>query len=261
MGISNRLKQKLMNNEKLVGTHISMTDGTISELYGYVGFDFIWVDTEHTPIDYASLLSHLNGARLAGTPAIVRLSIHDSNHTKRVLEMGPEGVVFPMINTAEEADFAMKSCMYPPYGTRGFGPLRAVRYGTDDVADYIRNGSMELCRFIQIESETAVKNLPEIVKNPYIDGYIFGPNDLSGSIGELGNVFGDRTISLIKEAIAILRAHNKPIGVSSGTTDPDVLKFWYDLGIHMISAGVDYDYILKGAAANLKQVRTIFGEL
>jgi 4-hydroxy-2-oxoheptanedioate aldolase len=251
------LKSKLNARKNLAGTHISMTDPCISEIIGNLGFDFMWIDTEHSAIDYQTLHSLLIGAKATGVPAIVRVPWMDTTPAKKVLEMGPDGIIFPMVNTAEEADYVMKLCLYPPLGVRGFGPQRAIRYGFDDVNEYVNKNSLNLCRFIQIESETAVKNLPEIVKNPHIDGYIFGPNDLSGSIGELGNVFGTRTSALIDEAIQILRAADKPFGVSTGSTDKEVLKYWHDKGMGIISSGADYGHILNGAKHVLNSLRDV----
>lgn len=251
------LKERVLKCEKLCGTHISLNHPAITQILGYAGFDFIWIDTEHTSIGYEDLNRHLDSVKVTGTPAIVRVSISDPNHTKRVLEMGPDGIIFPMINTAAEAEAAMASCMYPPKGRRGFGPLRAVQYGRRDLDEYIKNVDNELCRFIQIETCTAVKNLPEIVKNPYIDGYIFGPCDLSGSIGELNNVFEKRTIDLMKEAIAILKEAHKCIGISTGSDDPKVLEFWDSLGINFISAGVDTGYLRQGALRNCANLQRI----
>ena len=216
--IQSNLKSRL--HENLVGTHISMPDSIVSEILGRLGFDFIWIDTEHSEMPLSTLRNHLTAVNAGGTPALVRVSMNDYNHVKRVMEMGPDAVLFPMINTPEEARAAMSFCMYPPEGRRGFGPLRAVNYGIDNIDEYIATVNERTCRFIQIETETAVKNLPEIVKNPYIDGYFFGPCDLSGSIGELNQVFGEKTQKLIKEAIAILKDAGKPIGVSTGSTDP-----------------------------------------
>lgn len=253
----NELKKKLHQRVRLAGTHVTMNDPCISELIGNLGFDFIWIDTEHTSIDLQTLQSHLIGAKAAGVSSVVRVPFHDPGVTKRVLEMGPDGIVFPMVHTPEEADALMKLCLFPPLGNRGFGPLRAIRYGIDDVDEYVNHTSLDLCRFIQIESEAAVKNMPELVKNPYIDGFIFGPNDLSGSIGELGRVYGERTTRLIDEAVAILRAAGKPFGVSTGSTDREILQYWHDKGMGIISAGADHAYLLNGARSVLNSLRDI----
>ncbi|TBL79567.1 HpcH/HpaI aldolase family protein [Paenibacillus thalictri] len=253
----NTLKEKLKSGVKLAGTHITMSDPCISEMIGHLGFDFIWIDTEHSSIDYHTLHSLLMGAKSADVPAIVRVPCNDPTFTKKVLEMGPDGIIFPLVNSAEEADYVMKLCLYPPLGVRGFGPRRAIRYGLDDAGEYVNNTSKELCRFIQIESEAAVKNLPEIVQNPYIDGYIFGPNDLSGSIGELGNVYGARTTALIDEAVGILKAAGKPVGVSTGSTDSNVLKYWHSKGMDIISSGADNDHIVSGARHVINTLREV----
>lgn len=254
------LWEKVRNAEQICGTHMALNCPQTTEILGQIGFDFIWVDTEHTAASFQDLYYHVKGAQHAGTPVIVRVPMHDRNFVKKVLEMGVDGIIFPMVNTPEEAKQDISYVMYPPHGVRGFGPLGAVHWGMDDANEYIKKSDEQLCRFIQIETITAVKNLPEIVKNPYIDGYIFGPCDLSGSIGELNNVFGEHTIALIKEAIAILKENKKCIGVSTGSDDPKIVQFWHDLGINMISSGVDYDYMWRAAQRNLQNIRKIQGE-
>lgn len=252
------LKQKLRDRDFISGMHVSLNDSCLSEMCGMVGFDFIWIDTEHTAIDYYSLERHLIAVRASGTQGIVRIPWNDQVLAKRVLEMGADGIVFPVINTAEEADAAMRSCIYPPAGKRGFGPIRANHYGLMDVDEYIATANEKLCRCIQIESAEAVKNLKEIVKNPYVDAYIFGPCDLSGSIGELNNVFGYNTTRLIDEAIRILQDSGKSIGISTANSDRDTLEYWLGKGINMISAGTDYLYVTSNAKKTYQTLTDLF---
>lgn len=254
------LKEKLISCDDICGTHVSLPEPAITEIFGYAGYDFIWIDTEHSGIDYKELLAHLGAARMTGTPTIVRASSRNPEHVKRVLEMGPDGIIFPMINTPEEAKAAMDLCLYPPEGKRGFGPLRAAHYGYDNTDEYIKNTNACLCRLIQIESEEAVNNLPEIVKNPYIDGYVFGPMDLSGSIGELNNIFGERTQALVSRAVEIIKGAGKTVGVSLGPDNIEIKKYWYERGCNMISAGGDFDYLLRASARNREQFKEVFGK-
>jgi 4-hydroxy-2-oxoheptanedioate aldolase len=254
------LKQKLLSGKLLIGTHVNLNDLVISEIMGGLGFDFLWIDTEHTAIDYQCLLGHLVASKASGTPAIVRVPWNNAVFVKRVLEMGPAGIVFPMINTAEEAEAAMQCCIYPPIGNRGFGPNRAIRYGIDDVGKYINSDSLEICRFVQVETKEAVSNLDEIARNPYIDAFIIGPYDLSGSVGQLGNVMKGETDRLID--IAIEKAHKagKPIGVSTGDNDYAILKHWLDKGIDIISTGTEYLGIIQGARTSLNNIKKIVEE-
>ncbi|MGI6432431.1 MAG: HpcH/HpaI aldolase family protein [Sphaerochaetaceae bacterium] len=243
----NSFKAKFTNRELIKGMHTTLSDASVTEMCALVGFDFIWIDTEHSALDYYTLQTHLIAAKAGGTHSLVRIPWNDPILAKRVLEMGPDGIIFPVINTAEELDAAMKSTLYPPHGTRGFGPVRAVKYGLSSADEFINKESLDMVRCVQIESAKAVENLPQMVKNPWVDCFIFGPCDLSGSIGELNNVEGKRTQDLLKKAIDILQKANKSIGVSFGSTSADVIKGWHDMGINMVSAGTDYMHIVSGA--------------
>ncbi|MFA7487517.1 MAG: aldolase/citrate lyase family protein [Lysobacteraceae bacterium] len=251
------LKEKLKAGQKLSGIHIALSDPAITEMVSNLNYDFIWIDTEHSSIDYGVLQAHLIAARAGNTAAIVRVPTNDPTLVKRILEQGPQGIVFPMINTLEEANQAMNSCLYPPLGHRGLGPMRAIQWNFDQLDEYIETGHKELCRFIQIESKTAVDNLEDILKNKYIDGLIIGACDLSGSIHELNNVFCEQNLSLIDRAITIAKSHNLPIGISTGATDFETIKFWNDRGLSILSCGMEYDYILRGAMQTLGYIKQI----
>ena len=250
-------KQKVRSLQHICGSHVCLGIPVLTELMGSAGFDYLWIDAEHTTTSLQDLQYCIAAAENAGAAALVRVPENDRTFTKKILEMGPGGIIFPMVKTKDDADRLIASTIDPPLGNRGFGPLRAVGYGKRDANEYIEHVNEELCRFIQIESIEAVDNLPEIVKNPYIDGYLFGPCDLSGSLGELNNVFGEKNLAAINRAIAILKDNGKSIGISTGSTDPEQLAYWHSLGINMISCGADFSYVLDGAAANLKNLRKV----
>lgn len=253
----NVLKEKLKQGKPIIGAHITLNDPAIGDIMGRIGNDFIWVDTEHSAIDYGTLQSMLISVSANGTPTLVRVPWTDMTHVKRVLEQGPNAVIFPYVETPEDAERLMKACIFPPIGTRGFGPVRALNYGLTDVDDFA-NGLIEnVARFIQIESKKGIENLPEILKNPYIDGYVLGPNDLAASIGKLNRVFDPEVQELIDLCIKLVHDAGKPVGVSTGSTDPNVLQFWYDKGCDIISAGADYDHIREGALRECNTLREI----
>jgi 2-dehydro-3-deoxyglucarate aldolase/4-hydroxy-2-oxoheptanedioate aldolase len=250
-------KEKMKKCEFVTGTHILLADPCISELCGSIGFDFLWIDTEHTPTDYHILVQHLIAAKAADCDTLVRIPWNDPVLAKRVLEMGPTGIVFPMVNTPAELDIAMKSTLYPPLGNRGFGPLRAVTYGLDDQEKYINKTSLEMIRCVQIETKTAIDNLDEMAHNPWVDCFIFGPCDLSGSIGELFKIYEKPTGDLIDSAIVKLKKAGKSVGISLVTDDPKQIQYWYDKGINVISCGADTSYIGLGAKRTLQILRHI----
>ena len=248
------LKAKIISRQNIAGTHVTLGDPAICEMISYLGFDFIWVDTEHSPLDLGPLKLHLMAAKSGDTPVIVRVPWNDPVMIKRVIDMGPAGVVIPMVNTAEEAQKAVDACHYPPNGNRGWGPYGAIRYGLDDKLKWIHETSKDLCLFAQVEHVEAVRNLREIADVDGIDGFVIGPCDLSGSVGELYKMYEPTTVAVIDEAIAILKEKGKYIAVSCGNS-PDVLEFWHSRGVHMISAGMDYSFILSGAGETLKNIR------
>lgn len=251
----NALKEKIKAGKKLIGTHVSLVDPSICEILGLMGFDYIWIDMEHTCIDFQTLYECLLAVRAVGGNAIVRIPQHDYTYLKKVLEMGPDGIVFPMICSVEEAQNDIIHTLYPPYGVRGFGPRSAIGYGLSDVKEYIDKESLELCRFIQIEHVNAVNCLPELVKIPYIDGFIIGPCDMAGSINELGNQYGENNRGLILKTINQLHKAQKYAGLSIGDFSQEALHHWCSLGLDMISAGADTDYIIYGGKAALKALQ------
>lgn len=251
------LKERIKNKEKLIGMYVQLSDISIARIAGLVGYDFVWVDTEHSYMSYETLLAHIMALKTTGTPVIVRAPQSDLTATKKILEMGVDGIIFPMVKTSEEADCVIASTLYPPYGDRGFGPMGAIDYGLKNVKEYVQNNHNELCRFIQIECKDTIENLDEIMKNPYIDGYIFGPNDLSGSYNMLGNVFCDKISKIIKDTIDRLHQNGKYVSIASGGYSEEVLRHWSSFDPDMLVAGADFDFIRDGALNNRIQLEKI----
>lgn len=254
-------RKRVMNQEPLIGTHISTGNFITADILARCGFDFIWIDTEHSCMDYRELLSCISVIRARGVPVVVRAQVGAPAHTKRILEMGVDGIVFPYIETVEEARTAIASCLYPPAGFRGFGPLGAADYGLRSAEDYIRKSSDEIAIFLQVESEKAISNLSEICTLEHADGFILGPCDLSGSIGCLGDIYGEPNMVLIRRMMDILREHGKYPGISLSTTEAEAQKSWLDLGFRFVSSGTDYDYLCQAAGRNARQLRGLLSNL
>jgi len=106
--------------------------------------------------------------------------------------MGIDGIIFPMVRNTAHAKKLLENALYPPYGTRGCGPKGAVRYGIDSESAFYGKGHLELCRFVQIELESAAMEAEEIAGIPYLDGCVLGMHDMSGSIGRLGDIFCEK---------------------------------------------------------------------
>ena len=253
------LKEKIANGKNICGTLVNIPSVAVVEMMGYFEYDYLWIDLEHSAITLDMCYTQLVAAKSVGRPAIVRVPQNDLTYTKKVLEMGPDGIIFPMVHSAKEANDLLSCTLYPPYGSRGCGPQRAVRYGIDDEVAYFKSGPKDLCRFLQIECKSFVDEIEQIADNPYIDGFILGLADLSGSINEVGDFFGKNNLDLAKKAIEIATKHNKIVGSATLATDEKTLTMLRDMGIKMITCGADFNYIVNGARETYKTVKKILG--
>ncbi|MBQ9543595.1 MAG: aldolase [Clostridia bacterium] len=251
------LREKIENRERTTGFLVNFNEVGVAKLAGCAGYDLIWIDTEHSPISYETLLAQIIAVKSTGTAAVVRVPQHDLTATKKTLDMGPDGIIFPMVHSYEEAKELISWTLYPPHGNRGFGPQNAIDYGYRDPVQFMKDVPKTLVRFIQIEHRGAIEELDEILKIPFIDGFIFGPNDLAGSYGMPGEVFDPKITALIKEAAAKIRAAGKYSGLATGDTRIETLTHWRDMGIDLLVAGSDFDLLCVGTRENRKLLDSI----
>ncbi len=246
MYLINNLNEKVKQGKTLYGTHIFCGSPMLTEAVSMMGFDMLWIDMEHTAIGIESLQNNLIAVHSGGTPAFVRIPWNDMVRAKPVIDMGCDGIIFPYIRTAEEAEYAAASCEYPPKGCRGYGPLRALDYHGISQSDFVGQIYRKMWRVIQIEHIDAVENLEAIVQVEGIDAYVVGPNDLSASVGLIGKVNHPDMMPLYDRIGEVMRKHNKIFGVSMGFV-PEVISQWLSRGARMIFAGDDVSYVYDGA--------------
>ena len=248
------LNRKMKEGEICYGTLISLGHPAITECMAQMGYDALWIDMEHTAIDNECVLNNLIAARAGGTPAWVRLRWNDPVLAKPILDMGADGIIFPYVRTAEEARLAVASCSYPPEGIRGYGPLRALNYGAITQMEYVTKTYKECKKIIQLEHIDAVENLAEIVKVEGIDGFIIGPNDLSGSLGLIGQVEHEECRRVYEKMTAILRESKIPFGVATYAS-PNWLNYWKSLGATIFFSGADWNFLYSAASSMLKELK------
>lgn len=251
------LKEKVAACQKICGVHVNMTDPIATEVLSYLGFDFIWVDMEHTRLSCDHIYQHILAAKATGTPIVVRVPVDDLTITKKVIEMGVDGIVFPMVKDYEHAKKLLDYTLYPPIGTRGCGPKGAVCYDPEIEKEYYKEGHLKMCRFVQIEMRSAAEDAARIASLPYLDGCILGMHDLSGSIGKLGDIFCEENLKLANMAIAAFQKEKKSVGVSTFATDDATLSRYDQMGINMISTGADYCFISQLGAQTLATIHRI----
>lgn len=254
------LKEKIRNGKVLFGTHICNADMFNVDLIGQMGFDYLWIDGEHTEIEKKDVQKILLANRAAGgkSKAFVRVSEINPNIVKPILDMGADGIIFPMVRCKKDVDLAVASCLYPPKGIRGFSPKGAVNYGVNDINEYINTAGEKIWKLIQIETKEAYESLDEITSNPYVDAYIIGPADTSGAFGHLTDYKHPEVIGHIKDAIERVKKIGKPIAVSVGTFDYETARFWMELGVDMISMGTEFGFIMKGCKETIEVLKKAY---
>jgi len=240
------IKKKIEAQEPVIGTVISLNDCNVSELLGLVGFDFTWIDSEHGPIDKKEIQLHIMAANAANAAAFVRVPWNDPVLVKPILEMGPDGIIFPYIRSAEEAKEAIKACTYPPKGVRGYGPRRAIRYGMIDSAKYIEETESSFWKIIQIEHVDAVNNLEDILAVDGVDAIMVGPMDLSGSVGFIGQLDHKEVKKVMDQIGGKASKFNKPFGVCMGY-EPKAIKEWLSRGVNWIAVGCDFGFMVEAS--------------
>ena len=248
-------KDRIRNGETVIGGHIFLPNPSMAEAMVSFGFEYLWIDGEHGHFDKDAFYNHIVAVNGAGGGVFVRVTTGEPFLIKPVLEMGPDGIVFPMICTALEAKTAMDACIYPPGGSRGFGPRRASRYGTISDAEYLESINECLVKIIQIEHIDGVNNLNAILDIKGIDGIVIGPYDLSYSLGLPGRLKHPDFFACCKKIFDICKSRGVPCGVSTGYVDDEYMQFMIDQKINFIFCGDDLAFIKAGVTQTIKNVK------
>lgn len=240
----NRFKAALKAGRHQLGIWNSIGGNTVPDMLAGCGFDWVLVDTEHSPIDVNDVLPALQA--IAGYPetsAIVRPAFNDPVLIKRILDHGAQTLLLPYIQSVEEAEAAVRAVRYPPAGIRGVAGLtRASRYGSVD--RYTETASAEICLLLQVETAHAMASLEAIAAVDGVDGIFIGPSDLAASMGHPGNPSHPEVVAVIEAAITKLKAMGKPAGIL--TLDETFARRCIELGTLFTAVAIDLGILVRG---------------
>ena len=234
---------KLRGQRPLLGTIVSLPSPELSELLSLAGFDWLFIDMEHGPLSIGDAQRLIQAVK-NDCNAIIRVAENNPILIKQALDIGADGIIVPLVNSADEARQAVASARYPPLGKRSVGIARAHEYGLHFM-EYIQRANQFVAVIIQIEHRDAVTNLDDILAVDGIDGVFIGPYDLSGSMNRLGDVFSDP----VREAIAMVKTacarKNIPVGLFM--QQPDRLQAELASGTRFLAVGTDTFFVWSGA--------------
>jgi len=242
------LKNKLKNNELTIGSWIMMGNPMSVEVMALAGFEWLVIDIEHTSIDLSTTENLIRTIQANNIKALVRVSKNEEVIIKKVLDMGADGIIVPMVCSKEDALQAVSYAKYPPLGKRGVGLYRASGYGTK-FEEYKKWVNEELVIIAQIEHINAVNNIDEILQVEGIDGTIIGPYDLSGSMGYPGEFEREDVKNAVQKVLDKCQEHKIPSGFHVVDTHPEKSQMKIEQGCTFLAYGIDY-FFLRDSAIN-----------
>ncbi|MGD8804865.1 MAG: aldolase/citrate lyase family protein [Chloroflexota bacterium] len=250
--MNHHFRKRLNSGELLAGTMVSLASPEVAELLAQVGFDWLFIDAEHSPLDPLQMQRIMQAAG-KDTPCLVRLPSAGDVPIKKALDSGAAGIIVPQINSAQAAEDVVRLAKYAPVGQRGVGVSRAHGYGLGFQA-YVDQANQETVVVVQAEHIEAVNHIDEIVAVPGIDAVLVGPYDLSASLGKLGQVDDPQVRAAIDQVTdACLQAGVRLgiFGMTAGAVRP-----YIDAGYTLIVAGIDTVLLGRAATQLLAELRT-----
>nr|WP_216641717.1 HpcH/HpaI aldolase/citrate lyase family protein [Pandoraea apista] len=249
---TNRFKARLAEGRQQIGIWSMLADSNAVEVLTQSEYDWILLDTEHAPNELPTVQAQLRTVAQGDVCAVVRVAANDPVLFKRVLDVGAQTVLVPMVDDVGAAERAVAAVRYPPAGLRGVSvATRANRYGLD--ADYLQRANDEVCLLLQIESLEGLRNLQAIAHVPGVDGLFVGPSDLAAALGHLGNPKHEDVQRAIFGALERCHEVGKPIGILM--TDPALAARYLQAGFDYVAIATDIGILRSGAEFHLAQAR------
>jgi 4-hydroxy-2-oxoheptanedioate aldolase len=249
----NAFKAALAQGKLQIGIWSSLCSNIAADVLSDCGFDWILLDTEHSPNEIPDLVGQLQAVRGGTATPIIRPAWNDAVLAKRALDIGAQTLLFPYVQNPEEARRAVASTRYPPHGIRGVSvAARASRYGR--TPGYLGKANTEICVMVQVETREAMNELEAIARVDGVDGVFIGPSDLAASLGHLGNPAHADVQAAIKEAVTRLKAFGKPAGILTGNEDE--ARRYIEWGYLFVAVGADVGLLAKNADALAKKFKT-----
>ena len=244
-------RSRLKSGHTLLGTMVTMPTSVAAEILADVGFDWLFIDGEHGPIETTELLGMLqavNGraACLYRVPEAAEVPI------KKALDLGADGIITPQTNTVEQVQNVVRWARYAPQGQRGVGLARAHGYGPR-FAEYMKSANDQVTVVVQAEHALAAENIEDIVKVEGIDAVLLGPYDLSASLGHTGKLDHPSVTQAIDHITQTCTNAGVPLGIFGVTAA--AVRPYIDRGYSLIVAGVDGMLLSSSAGKLLSDLR------
>ena len=253
----NETRRRLEAGQVVLGLGVQQVSNvSIAALARRCGFDFLFVDMEHAPLDMASVANITAAALPLQIAGLVRVPGKQSDSISRLLDSGAQGIVVPHVDTAAEAALAVKACKYAPVGLRSFLGLQPhFSYEAVPVAQTMQLANAEILVTVMLESPEAIANAHAIAAVPGVDVLMIGSNDLSMELGIAGQVGHPQIEAAYRSVIEACREHGKFPGMG-GVADASLINHYIALGMRFILSANDTDLLIAGGLQRTAALRT-----
>jgi 4-hydroxy-2-oxoheptanedioate aldolase len=236
--MQNTTKQKLKDGQTVFGCFIRNPGAATIEVMAYQGWDFLVFDAEHGPIQPLDCEHMARAAELRGVTPLVRVTRNVPHVIARYMDTGVQGLLVPMVNSAGEAEAAVRSVKYHPRGERGLAGVRSNEYAQNlPLSACIANANAETLVTLQVETAAAVEALPEMLAVNGVDVIFIGPTDLSNSYGQPGNLDHPDVAAALDRVVELVTATDVALGIMVGNAD--AARRWQDRGARYITIGFE----------------------
>lgn len=252
------LKERILQGEAVHGCWANLGSLVSAEIIARAGFDWVLIDLEHGAGNDVIMYNQLQV--LAGTTStpLVRIDDITRPNAQHILDAGSMGIMFPQIQTAEEADLAVRMMYYPPRGIRGMAKsVRATGFGRN--ADtYVSNLEKNVVGVIQIETLNALENIDAIAAVEGVDVLFVGPFDLSLALGIFSQLEHPRYQKAIRDIAQAAEKNGKATGAL--LRDVNEYEMYFQLGYRFLACGADGAFVAKGADEVVKKMNVFRGK-
>ena len=258
MIFKNTMKQALKEGKVVFGPMVSeIRSPGIALLFAQAGFDFFFIDMEHSCFTLETLSDMILAARAANIPTVVRPSSRKSHeYLSRPLDIGASGLLVPQIQSREDAENVVRWCRYHPIGERGMALSRQhTFFESGSTAETMRQLNDEVLIALQIEHRDAIENLSDILSVQGIDAAFVGPEDLAASLGRPGQTSHPDVEKAVLHVIEVCRDKGIIPGIHTGSVEK--ARYWKEKGMKFIGYGTDIKLILQASKSAVKELRSL----
>ena len=257
--VENSIAASFRSHTPLLGGWTSLAHPSITEIFTSAGLDFIGIDLEHSTISLEQAGRIIAATHAGGAACLPRISSHNGEQIKRLLDSGADGIIVPNVSRLSEVEQVVEWCKYPPLGKRSYGVARAQDYGFN-FEEYTRTWNERSLIVIQIESKEGIEAADDLLSHDCLDGAMIGPYDLSGSLGIPGQLSDPRVTAACARVVETCRRKGRACGTQIIDPTEENVGVAFGAGYTFVVLASDVFVLWKWSERMRKLARAIRGK-